>query len=191
MSQKLHQEGVELFRKGKIEEALDRLNQALAAAADNSLHAAEIYNDLGVVHRELEDYPAAHQALDEANARFAALDNQKGLAQVLGNRAAVFEAEGQLEKAVDAYKESASMLEELGESEMAMYVWQAVSRLRTKQGQYIAAIGAYEEGVSKMPKSSFKRKVLEKILKAPASLLGGSTAGGKSDDDNDDDGDEK
>jgi hypothetical protein len=55
---------------------------------------------------------------------------------------------------------------------MAMYVWQAVSKLRTKQGQYIAAIGAYEEGISNMPKRSFKRKVLEQILKAPNSLLG-------------------
>jgi hypothetical protein len=64
------------------------------------------------------------------------------------------------------------MLEEIGENDMAMYVWQAVSRLRTKQGQYIAAIGAYEEGVSNMPQASMKRKILEKILRAPGSLLG-------------------
>ena len=73
------------------------------------------------------------------------------------------------------------MLEEIGESEMAMYVWQAVSRLRTKQGQYIAAIGAYEEGVSKMPKRSLKRKILERILKAPGALLGGPGSGNESD----------
>jgi hypothetical protein len=89
----------------------------------------------------------------------------------LGNRAAIYEAEGQLEQAVDTYKESATLLEEIGESEMAMYVWQAVSRLRTKQGQYIAAIGAYEEGIQNMPKSSLKRKVLQKIMKLPGSVL--------------------
>ncbi len=61
---------------------------------------------------------------------------------------------------------------------MAMYVWQAVSRLRMKQGQYIAAIGAYEEGVENMPKSSFKRKVIEQLLKTPGKLLGNP---GKSD----------
>jgi tetratricopeptide (TPR) repeat protein len=127
---------------------------------------------MGVVYQQLEDYSAAHKALDEAETRFTALEDKKGQAQTLGNRAAIYEAEGLLDEAVDTYKESAKMLEEAGESDMAMYVWQAVSRLRTKQGQYIAAIGAYEEGVSKMPKSSFKRKVLERILKAPGSLLG-------------------
>ena len=180
---KLHKEGVALFRKDKAEEALQKLNEALQNTAEDSRDAAEIYNDLGVVYQKLEDYPAAHQALDEAEALFLELDDRKGQAQVLGNRAALYEAEEQLEEAIATYKESAGMLEEIGESEMSMYVWQAVSRLRTKQGQYIAAIGAYEEGVSNMPKSSFKRKILEQILKAPGALLGGS--GGKESDQDD------
>ncbi len=181
---RLHKEGVALFRNDKVEEALQKLNEALQNTTEDSRGAAEIYNDLGVIYQKLEDYPAAHQALDEADARFLALDDKKGQAQALGNRAALYEAEGQLEEAVETYKESAVMLEEVGESEMAMYVWQAVSRLRTKQGQYIAAIGAYEEGVSHMPKSSFKRKVLEQILKAPGALLG--RPGGGSDPELDD-----
>ena len=75
------------------------------------------------------------------------------------------------------------MLEEIGESEMAMYVWQAVSRLRTKQGQYIAAIGAYEEGIENMPEGSLKRKVLQKIMKLPGSVLGLPGASGESEPD--------
>jgi len=175
----LHQEGINLFRKGDVETAQEKLTQALEHTGEDARKAAEIYNDLGVINKELEDYAAAHNALDEASSRYDALDDKKGQAQTLGNRAAVLQAEGQLEEAVEMYKQSANLLEELGESEMAMYVWQAVSKLRTKQGQYIAAIGAYEEGVSNMPKRSFKRKVLEQILKAPGSLLGGA---GKSQD---------
>lgn len=172
-AKKLHEEGVSLFRKGKLEAALQKLDEALQNAVEDSQQSAQIYNDLGVVYQKLEDYPAARKALDEAERIFTALDDKKGQAQTLGNRAALYEAEGSLDEAVELYKESAAMLEAVGENDMAMYVWQAVSRLRTKQGQYIAAIGAYEEGVSKMPKSSFKRKVLERILKAPTSLLGG------------------
>ena len=188
-AKKLHEEGVALFRKEKFEVALQKLNEALQQATDNSRQAAEIYNDLGVIYQQLEDYPAAHTALDEAEARFTALADKKGQAQTLGNRAAVYQAEGSLEEAVDTYKQSAQMFEELGESEMAMYVWQAISKLRTKQGQYIAAIGAYEEGVSNMPKGSFKRTVLEKILKAPGSLLG-SPSNTPDDDEEDEDEDE-
>lgn len=175
---KLHEDGVKLFRQGKVEAAQEKLNEALAASTVDKKRAAEIYNDIGVVQRQLEDYPAAHRALDEAMARFVELDDEKGQAQTLGNRAAVFEAEGRLEDAVETYKQSAAMLEKVGEAEMAMYVWQSVSRLRLKQKQYIAAIGAYEEGVENMPDRSFKKKVLRRILRTPGSMLGG-LGGGK------------
>jgi tetratricopeptide (TPR) repeat protein len=172
LAKKLHEEGVALFRQGNLGAALQKLNDALQEANDGSRRQAEVYNDLGVAHSQLKDYAAAHQALDRAMDQFTALEDKKGQAQTVGNRAAVHEAEGLLDEAVDHYKESATMLEEVGENDMAMYVWQAVSRLRMKQGQYIAAIGAYEEGVENMPKSSFKRKVIEQILKAPGKLLG-------------------
>lgn len=171
-SKKLQEQGVALFRKGKFEAALQKFYEALEAAAGQIKQTAEINNDIGVTHKQMGNYQAAHQALDEAMARFSQLQDKKGEAQTLGNRASVYEAEGQLDKAVDTYKKSATMLEEAGESEMAMYVWQAVSRLRTKQGQYIAAIGAYEEGIENMPEGSLKRKVLQQIMKLPGNMLG-------------------
>lgn len=180
----LHQQGIDLFRQDNPEAALEKLTAALEIAPTGSSKAAEICNDLGVVYRELDDYKSAHQSLDQAMNLFTQLDDAKGQAQTLGNRAAVLEAEEKLEDAVEMYKKSAAMFEDLGENDMAMYVWQAVSRLRTGQRQYIAAIGAYEEGVANMPKSSFKRKVLEKILKAPGAFLGG---GGAADADEEDD----
>ncbi|RME97913.1 MAG: tetratricopeptide repeat protein [Chloroflexi bacterium] len=179
----LHQQGVDLFRQDNPEAALEKLKAALEIAPEGSAKAAEICNDLGVVYRELEDYESAHQSLDKAMSLFTQLDNAKGQAQTLGNRAALLESQDKLEEAVEMYKKSAAMFEDLGENDMAMYVWQAVSRLRTGQGQYIAAIGAYEEGVSNMPKGSFKRKILEKILKAPGAFLGGAAAPVDPDDD--------
>lgn len=177
--QKLHEQGVQHFRQGKFEAALEQFQAALATADEQK--AAEIYNDIGVVYRQLENYPAAHQALDEAMSRFERLAHQKGQAQTLGNRAAVYEAEGAVEEAIETYKQSATMLEEIGESELAMYVWQAVSRLRLKQKQYIAAIGAYEEGVENMPDRSLKKKFLRRLLRMPGSMLGGLGGGSKPD----------
>jgi hypothetical protein len=55
-----------------------------------------------------------------------------------------------------------------------------------KQGRHIEAIGAYEEGVDNMPKGSFKRTVLQKILRMPGTLLGtGSSASDEPDEDED------
>ena len=178
---KLHEQGVNLFRKGKPEAALVKFEEALQQT-DNPQHIAEIYNDIGATYKQLEDYPAAYEALDEALQRFIALEDIKGQAQAIGNGASVYEAEGMLEEAVAAYKQSATMLEEVGESDMAMYVWQAVSRLRLKQKQYIAAIGAYEEGVENMPDSSMKKKFLRRLLGMPGSMMGGLGAGSKTDD---------
>lgn len=177
---KIQEQGVALFRKGKFEAALEKFNEALQVSADQPKQAAEIYNDLGVTYKQLGNYPAAHQSLDEAMTRFTQLQDKKGEAQTWGNRASIYEAEGRLEEAVETYKISASMLEEAGESELAMYVWQAVSKLRTKQGQYIAAIGAYEEGIENMPDRSLKKKFMRGLLRMPGNLLGGagsSTAG--------------
>jgi tetratricopeptide (TPR) repeat protein len=182
-SKELHEQGVTLFRKGKFDAALDKLNEALGEAGDDTRRAAEIYSDIGVTYKQLEDYPAAHHALDEASQRFTALADQKGQAQVLGNRAAVYESERALEQAVETYKQSAAMFEALGENELAMYVWQAVSRLRMNQKQYIAAIGAYEEGIDKMPDSSLKKKILQEVLKVPRSMLGGPVKRDKPDQD--------
>jgi tetratricopeptide (TPR) repeat protein len=173
---KLHEQGVSLFRQGKYQAALEKFNEALQNVQDQPRSMAEIYNDMGVTYKQLENYPAAYQALDKAMQLFTELGDKKGQAQTLGNRASVYEAEGDPEEAVEIYKQSAALLEEIGETEMAMYVWQAISRLRTKQGQYIAAIGAYEEGIENMPEGSFKRKVLQQILKLPGSVLG--TGGG-------------
>ena len=181
-STKLHKEGISLFRAGKFAAALEKFEIALENETDPK-HLAEIYNDMGVTHKELEDYPAAHLALDEAMSRFTTLADEKGQAQTLGNRAAVYEAEGLTEEAVETYKQSAAMFEALGESDMAMYVWQAVSRLRMKQRQYIAAIGAYEEGVDNMPKGSLKGKILRQILKVPGSMLGGGNKPTETDND--------
>jgi tetratricopeptide (TPR) repeat protein len=171
-AKKLHHEGVALFQKGEPEAALEKLQEALSHAENNSRQQAEIYNDLGVVYRDLEDYEKAHAALDQAMEQFLATNDQKGQAQTWGNRGAVLESEEEYEDAVAAYKQSTQMFEAIGENEMAMYVWQAISRLRTSQGQYLAAIGAYEEGVDNMPKGSFKKKILQKILRAPGKLIG-------------------
>lgn len=169
---KLHEAGVTCFRHGDYQEALQKFKDALALAPAPK-QQAEIKNDLGVTYKELGDFSAAYAALNEAMAQFVALNDKQGQARTLGNRGAVLEADDKPDDAVEVYKQSAALFEESGESEMAMYVWQAVSRLRMKQKQYIAAIGAYEEGIENMPKSSLKRKIMQQILKVPGSLMGG------------------
>jgi Flp pilus assembly protein TadD len=139
-SEKYHQEGVKLFRAGDYEEAVQQLELALENESEAG-HQAEIYNDLGVIYKELDDFDAAGHAFDEAMSRFVQLADKKGQGQTLGNRAAAYQSAGEFDLAVDTYKQ--------------------------------AAIGAYEEGVENMPEHSVKRKIVQKLLKVPGSMLAG------------------
>ena len=53
-----------------------------------------------------------------------------------------------------------------------MYSWQALSRLKMRQKEWVGAIAAYEEGISHLPDSSIKKKILQKVLKFPQQFLG-------------------
>ena len=70
---KLHKDGIKLFRRDKPEAALEKFTEALETTDGDARKSAEIYNDMGVTYRDMEDYPAAHKALDEAMSRFTEL----------------------------------------------------------------------------------------------------------------------
>ncbi len=91
----------------------------------------------------------------------------------MGNMGSVLEGQERYEEAVDAYKQSANMFEQIGDSDSAMYTWQALSRLRMKQGQWLPAIAAYEEGIDNMPDRSLKKRLLRRILRLPGGFLRG------------------
>ncbi|MFQ5578122.1 MAG: tetratricopeptide repeat protein [Anaerolineae bacterium] len=171
----LQREGIDAFRAGDYELAETRFSEMadIARSRDNRLKQAEALNDLGVVRKQLDDLPGAFTALNQALAYYQESDNERGEAQVLGNMGMVEEAAGQFEDAVQSYLDAAAIFEELGDSEMAMYSWQALSRLKMRQNEWLSAIAAYEEGISHLPDSSIKKKVLKKLLQFPNKFIGG------------------
>ncbi len=174
--QKLHAEGIQHYRAKRYAAAARRFEEArvVAEQAGERQHLAETLNDLGVARRELSEWDAAQQALEAAYALFGELQDARGQAQALGNLASVYEGRGNYAAAAEAYRESARMFEALGESELAMYARQALSRLHLEQRQWLTAIGAYEEGIEAMPDSSLKKKVLQQLMRLPGRWLFGS-----------------
>ena len=172
---KLHALGITHFRAGRFADAAQALVDAsdMAEASEDRQRTAEILNDLGVTYRELDEWEQAEAALEKAYVIFAELGNVKGKAQVMGNMGSILEGQERYEEAVDAYKQSANMFEQLGDSDSAMYTWQALSRLRLKHGQWLPAIAAYEEGIENMPDRSLKKGLLKRILRLPGGFLRG------------------
>jgi len=172
--EKLQKEGVDAFRAGNYELAEEKFLALIdaATAENNPAKVAEAHNDLGVVRKQLGDIDGALIALNFALNYYQSVDDERGEAQVLGNFGMVEEAAGKIEEAIQSYLDSAAIFEELGASEMAMYSWQALSRLRLKNKDWINAIAAYEEGIAHLPDSSIKKKIVQTLLKTPQKLLG-------------------
>ena len=172
----LHASGINHYRAARYAEAARAFDQAHAAAqaAGERRQAAEALNDVGVARRELGEWEAAEAALVEARDLFAGLEDGKGEAQAIGNLASVYQGRKDYPAAADAYREAARMFDQLGENEMAMYSWQALSRLHLDQKAWIPAIAAYEEGVGAMPDGSIKKGLLQRLVRLPGKwFLGG------------------
>ncbi len=172
-SEERQKKGIEAFKVGDYQEAKGHFEDALeAATAENDRKKmAEALNDLGVVYRELDDIDNALKVLEQALQHYQEMDDERGEAITLGNLGKVEESAGKFEDAVQSYLDSAAIFEELGETEMAMFCWQALSRLKLHQKDWLGAITAYEEGIAHLPDKSIKKKILQKVLKAPYRFL--------------------
>jgi len=168
-----HKLGINHFRAGHLDDAAQAFDEALAAveAEDDRHKEAEILNDLGVTRRELGEWDQAEAALAKADVLFTSLGDVKGQAQVAGNLGSVLEGSQRYEEAAEAYRRSARMFEDIGESDLAMYAWQALSRLHMKHKQWLPAIAAYEEGIENMPDGSPKKGLLRRIVRMPGRWL--------------------
>lgn len=170
----MQKSGVEAFRAGNYELAKERFSALIEAAREenNPAKVAEAQNDLGVVLKILDDLDGALAALHAALKYYQSVDDEHGEAQVLGNFGMVEAAAGQYEDAIQSYLDSATIFEELGDSEMAMYSWQALSKLQLHQKDWINAIASYEEGIAHLPDNSIKKKIVQALLKTPQKFLG-------------------
>lgn len=173
-SEKLHKKGIEAFRVGDYEEAKTHFEAVLAAAraANDRKKEAEALNDLGVVRKELDDIEGAFEALNHALDIYTELEDAKGEGITLGNLGKVEEAAGKYEEAIESYIEAAAIFEESQDSEMAMYCWQALSRLKMHRKDWLGAISAYEEGIAHLPDRSIKKKIMQKLLQLPFKFMG-------------------
>ena len=172
---RLHESGIAAFRSRKLDESLRSLEHGLAASRTetDASKEAEILNDIGVVQRELGRLEDAEMTLNRAFDLFGELDDAKGQAQAMGNLANVLESQQRYAEAADAYRRSARMFEECGSGDLAMYSWQALSRLHLQHKDWLGAIATFEEGIEQMPEGSIKKGLLQRIVQLPGRWLAG------------------
>jgi len=169
----INNQGLELYRAGRFEDAIAAFAQAqqLFLAQDNLSSAAECANNRGVAARQAARLDEAEAAFTEAYHISEKLAAPKLLGMVAGNLGALAESRDQRDQAVAFYKQAIELFEAAGAAELAAETWRALSRLRMKQGEWFAALGAYDASLDGVRHPTPTQRALRSLLGVSRRLM--------------------
>lgn len=179
-AQELKQEGMRLFQEGLYEEAAVQFGQAreMFAAEGNEIEAAEMMNNLGVVHRMQGEWDQAIETLEEAQAIFVRLGDGGHEAQTLGNLGGLYASKGERDKAKECLRQAADIFAELGDHQLQGETLLALGVQRWKTGDRSGGLATYEAGLQVLQKPTVGQRALRNLFNLRTRLLGGRKAGG-------------
>ena len=174
-AQELKAEGLRLFQEGLFEEAAATFRQAqeMFAGDGDEVEAAEMVNNLGVIHRMQGRWDEAIASLEEARTAFVRLGDRDREAQTLGNLGGLYANRGERDKAQECLRQAADIFAELGDAQRQGETLQALGVQMWKTGDRRGALAAYEAGLHTMQKPTAGQKTLRRLLGLRTRLLGG------------------
>jgi tetratricopeptide (TPR) repeat protein len=172
----LKDQGLALFRQEKLAEAADCFTQAAAlfTAQGHAPAAAEMRNNLAVIHLAEKNWAAALEAVTGTPEVFRAAGDRLREAQALSNVASASEGLGEYETAAERYVEAIEIFTELGETENRSACWKALSGLQFKQDKKYQALASMQAGLNLQPKLSLRERHLKGLLDRAFKLMTGS-----------------
>jgi tetratricopeptide (TPR) repeat protein len=171
----LKEEGLQLFQRGELDNAVSTFETAVSAyaAEQNPVGQAEMFNNIGVIHRMRGNYDEALQALNNAAELCQQTDDVNRRAQVLGNMGDLYASMGDKETAARYYSDSAELFAQCGDAQRQSMVLKALSLLRLRQGQWMAAMMHMESSLSVRPRRGIFGSLFLGLIRFALSLFGG------------------
>ena len=162
----IKEEGLNLFRAGRYEEAAAKFAEAqqLYAGEGNQKEFAECANNRGVCWRQAAKFEEAAAAFEEARPLFQSLDDAVGEGQVVGNLAALVESQGDKQHAAELYLEAIDLFNKAGAKDYAKDTYTALSRLKLKQRDVVGAMTAFDSGLEQLDKPNIIERMARKII---------------------------
>jgi tetratricopeptide (TPR) repeat protein len=175
-ARRLYDKGLDTYRIGEYQEALEALNRArdLYAEAGDRKEEADVLNDIGVVRVQLEEWDQAQEALEEALTIRMTLQDRSGEGMALGNVGMMYARQGEREKAAEAYEKAIAIFQELGERGNEKAVARQLSKLKLKSGRFMDALGDYHADVRAEESPGAPQKLARQLFR----MLGRMTGGG-------------
>jgi tetratricopeptide (TPR) repeat protein len=170
----MQEEGVDAYRAGEYEEALEAFGQArhLSAEAGDRKGEIEALGSMGVVYVELEEWEVAQRRLDEALAICEETGDQINKGKVLGNLGMMHARQGDEQKAAEAYEQAITIFRDLGEHGYEKDIARQMSKLNLKKGRFLDAIGSFREGLPDEGEASGAQKMARKLFRLFGRLSG-------------------
>lgn len=175
---RLYDQGIDAYRMGDYEEALDALVRAreLYAEAGNRVREAEALNDAGVVCIQLEEWDQAGQYLGEALTVREALGERSAQGMTLGNLGMLYQRMGEKEQAAQTYEQAIEIFRELGEGGNEKAVARQLSGLKLKRGKFLEALGDYPVGEAEDEETAGAQKMIRRLFRLFGRVAGGPGA---------------
>jgi tetratricopeptide (TPR) repeat protein len=160
------EEGLKLYRAGRYEDAAAKFAEAQQSFANESNHkeVAECANNRGVCWRQAAKFDEATAAFEEARPLFQGLNDLVGEGQVVGNLAAVVEAQGDKQHAAELYQEAIDLFTKAGAKDYVKDTYTALSRLKLKQRDVVGAMTAFDSGLEQLDKPNLIERMARKII---------------------------
>jgi tetratricopeptide (TPR) repeat protein len=136
--------------------------------------AAEMLNNSSVAYLQSGDGDAALRVVKDTPAVFAQAGDLRRQGIALGNLGSALEAVGSKEAALEAYRQSADLLKQVGEDSLRANVMQSISALQMKTGHQLEALATMQSGIEGLKHPSPKQRILKRLLNLPFKLMNGS-----------------
>jgi tetratricopeptide (TPR) repeat protein len=143
-------------------------------AAGDRAAAAEMRNNLCVIHMAQEAWPAAIAVVAETPETFRELGDSMREAQALANLAAAHDGAGHIDQAAELYVQAIDLFGQLGERDTRAACFKKLSNLQVKQGNKLQALASMRSGLNLSTELSAQEKVLKEALDKATRLMGGN-----------------
>jgi tetratricopeptide (TPR) repeat protein len=153
IAENLKEEGLRKFQQGDYDGALTTFEKGVTvyAAAHNHTGQAEMYNNIGVIHRLRGQHEPALQAFQNAQTHCEAAGDDNRRAQILGNLGDLYSSQGNQDEAARSYSDAAALFAQTGDRYKQSQVLRAFSLMRMRQGQWLEAMMRMEESLTVNP----------------------------------------
>lgn len=165
-AQDVKEEGLRLFQEGLYPEAAAKFEEAQELFIDegNEVEAAEMLNNLGVIHRLQREWDEAIAALEEARETFAEVGDHSREAQTLGNLGGLYASQGKREEAMARLRQAANLFADLGDAQREGETLLALGVQKWKAGDRQGGLATYEVGLKTLQNPTLGQRVIRFLL---------------------------